>query len=99
MEVKVNLDQVDSENVVEAVIKQLVPKITEQVAKELDEKYRNATLTKAQVAEEVFGCKDTTTFDKYYSDCPHVVQGSQTRYNREECIKYFKRHQVFAGEM
>lgn len=96
MEVTVNLDSLDSKNVVEAVVKQLVPVITEQVSKQLDQKYREATLSKSQVALEVFGCKDTTTFDKYYPDCPHVVQGNQSKYNREECIKYFKRQQVFA---
>ncbi|EHO52247.1 MULTISPECIES: hypothetical protein [Lentilactobacillus] len=99
MKVTVNLDNVDSKNVVEAVIKQLVPVITDQVSKQIDQKYREATLTEAQAALEVFACKDTKTFEKYYPDCPHVVQGHQKKYNREECIKYFKRHQIFAGEM
>uniref|UniRef100_UPI00403F78F4 hypothetical protein n=1 Tax=Lentilactobacillus hilgardii TaxID=1588 RepID=UPI00403F78F4 len=95
MEVTVNLDSLDSKNVVEAVIKQLVPVITEQVTKQIDQKYREETLTKKQVAGEIFKC-DTATFDKWYSDCPHVPQGNQSKYNREECIKYFKRQQVFA---
>ncbi|MBU9788586.1 hypothetical protein KOM07_03295 [Lentilactobacillus sp. G22-6] len=98
MEVRVNLDNLDSAHVVEAVVKQLVPVITDEVAKKLDERYQNETLTKEQVAREVFKC-NTETFDKYYSDCPHLPQGSRTKYNRAECIKYFKKHQVFAGEM
>lgn len=95
MKVTVNLDHVDEGSLVEAVIKQLVPPITEQVSKALEERYKNATLTKGQVAKEVFKC-NKETFDKYYPDCPHVVQGNQYKYNRDECIKYFKRQQIFA---
>ncbi|GEP71989.1 hypothetical protein [Lentilactobacillus rapi] len=95
MKVTVNLDHVDEGSLVEAVIKQLVPPITEQVTKALQEKYKNETLTKEQVCDEVFKCS-TETFDKFYKDCPRVPQGRQAKYNREECIKYFKRQQIFA---